>query len=211
MIPAVLHQIWIGPRPVPLDWVEPWPAMHPGWEHRLWRDEDIDRLSLVNRKAYDWYAERGMWFGAASVARVEILLRDGGVYVDIDARPLQPFTGALFLEGDVFAAYEPNVPDLPGRVANGTIGAEAGSHVLTTYRELIRRLRTLEPSWDTVGGTAFTAALLLHRRCCDLRILPARVLYPIDARGRITPGLEDAYCDHFWASTNSLYRDEAAA
>lgn len=180
--------------------------MHPEWEYHLWREEDIAGLSLRGRRAFGFYVGRGLWHGAANVARVEILAQRGGVYVDIDSRPLRPFDAAPFMEASFFAGYEPNIPSLPGRIANGTIGAEAAHPVLNTYISIIRALKRLEPSWDTTGGTGLTAAILLHRRCCSPVVLPARVLYPRDAYGNLTPGNEEPYCDHFWATTNGTYR-----
>lgn len=206
MIPHLLHHIWLGPRPVP-DWHEAWREMHPSWHQRIWREADIDALHLANRRAYDHYMSREEWSGAANVARVEILLAHGGLYVDIDSQPLQPFDAAPFMTADVFAAYEP-VATHPGRVANGTIGAVRAHPVLRSYRRAIREMECLEPSWDTTGGTALTAMLLLHRRCCDVRVLPSRVFYPRDAFGRLVPGAETSYCDHFWATTNMVLRED---
>lgn len=201
MVPTVLHHVWVGPRPVPDAWAAAWADMHPSWEQHVWRQGDIEALPELDLRAWSHYLDAGCWHGAANVARLAILLEHGGVYVDIDSRPLRTFEGALWMGAGLFAAYEPNVPDLPGRVANGCIGAEPGHPALRTYRDLVAGLTVYEPSWDTTGGTALTAALLMHRRCCDVRILPARVFYPLDARGRITPGLEDAYSDHFWSTT----------
>lgn len=205
MIPRVIHQLWFGPRPVP-DWVDAWRDV--GFEHVLWREADLP--PLVNQRSFDYYAKRGIWHGAANVARVELLLAHGGFYVDVDSRPLRSFADAPFMGVGLVAGYEPNVPDLPGRVANGTIGAEPGHPALRTYRELIADMRVFEPSWDTTGGTAFTASLLVHRRCCSIHIVPPRVFYPRDAHGRTTPGLEDPWTDHFWASTHDLYAEAVA-
>lgn len=204
MIPPVLHHIWVGPRPVPEDWIAGWRAMHPGWELRLWREPDIDALDLVNRRHWDEQLAAGCWHGASDIARVEILRAEGGVYVDVDSRPLRSFDGAPFITAGFFAAYEPT-PSLPGRIANGTIGAERGHPILDTYARLVSEMPSLAEPWDTCGGTGLTAAVLAHRQCCSPLILPARTFYATDARGREVPGPEVAYSEHFWASTNRMY------
>lgn len=204
MIPRILHHIWLGPRPVPDAWAGAWAAMHPGWEQRIWREDDLEALDMTLRKQYERKVNEGCWPGAADIARLEILKAHGGVYVDIDSRPLRTFEGADFMDADVFAAYEP-VASLPGRVANGTIGAVAGADAIDTCIWLIGRMRTLEPAWDTTGGTALTAAMLVHRRCCDVRVLPSRTFYAKDASGRMVPGQEQPFCEHFWSSTNGSY------
>jgi hypothetical protein len=209
VIPRTLHHIWFGPRPVPEAWIAAWCAMHPGWEHRLWREADLAGVPMVNRAAFEDFLARGVWHGAADIARVAILRAQGGVYVDVDSKPLRPFTGAPFMDAGFFAAYEPS-PSLPGRIANGTIGAEAGHPILATYAELVSRMECLAEPWDTTGGTGLTAAVLVHRQCCKPLVLPARTFYATDAHGRPVPGRETAYSEHFWASTNHAYPVRAA-
>ena len=102
MIPRTLHHIWFGPKDVPEDWREAWRAMHPDWEHRLWRESDMAGLPILNRKALDWFLERGVWHGAADIARVAVLLEHGGLYVDIDSKPLRSFEGAPFMASSSF-------------------------------------------------------------------------------------------------------------
>src|SRR5678816_3533579 len=98
MVPRSLHQIWLGPRPVPVNWTEQWHIKHPRWKYRLWREADIARLGLRNQAAYDLYMEAGTWYGAADVARVEILHRFGGVYLDADSEPTRSWEGAPFMD-----------------------------------------------------------------------------------------------------------------
>lgn len=204
MIDRTLHFIWVGPRPIPDHWIAAWRAMHPAWTIRVWREADLADLEMVNRAAFDAFMADGCWHGASDIARIEVLRAHGGVYVDVDSKPLRSFEGAPFMAAGFFAAYEP-APSLPGRVANGTIGAEAGHPILETYARLVSEMPDLSEPWNTCGGTGLTAAVLVHRHCCKPLVLPARTFYPTDARGRLTPGTEVAYCEHFWATTNRAY------
>lgn len=202
MIPRILHQIWVGTAPVPERWAQAWRDMHLGWEYRLWREPDIAALGLENSLAFATYMATVRPYGAADVARVEILYREGGVYVDIDSRPLRSLEGAPFMDAGFFAGYEN--PNHPGRIANGTMGAVAGHPVLRTYIDLIRDADVLEPAWDTVGGTALTRAVAMHAERDDIAILPCRTFYPHNLDGD-APGDEESYTDHFWASTLGGY------
>ena len=205
VIPTTLHHIWLGPKPVPEEWIAAWRAMHSSWKHRLWREADLATLPTVNRRHLDALLKAGVWHGAADIARYEILLAEGGVYVDVDSKPLRPFDGAPFMAASFFAGYEPT-PSLPGRVANGTIGSEKGHHALAQLVRLISEMEVVDPPWDTIGGTALTAVLSLHRHCsCRPEILPARTFYATDARGRSVAGRETPYSEHFWATTNRGY------
>jgi hypothetical protein len=43
-IPRIIHQIWLGPSPLPEQdaaYVETWKQLHPDWEHRLWTEDDL--------------------------------------------------------------------------------------------------------------------------------------------------------------------------
>jgi len=204
VIPERLHHIWVGPRPVPDEWARAWAAMHPTWEHRVWREADLAGIKMVNRALYEQLLAAGIWHGAADVARLEVLYAVGGVYVDIDSRPLRALTGAPFMAADAFAGYEP-VPSMPGRVANGTIGARPKSEVIRTAIDLVGKMRVTDPPWNTIGAPALTAAFLCHRECCDAQVLPAHTFYRQDAGGRPVAGKGPSYSEHFWSSTKRTY------
>lgn len=201
MIPRRIHHIWLGPRPVPEEWAQVWRDMHPSWEHRVWREGDIAELDIPRRDQYDAYLRDGIWHGAADLARIAILDAVGGVYVDIDSRPLRPLDDAPFMRSGFFAALEPPNPALPGRVANGTIGSEPGHPILRTYRGIVEALERFWEPWDTVGGSALTEAMRVHR----WEPLPARTFYPKAWSGKPVRGSEQPYAEHFWATTNHGY------
>ena len=208
-IPKIIHHIWLGPRPIPDQWAASWQAVNPGWEQLIWRESDLEDLPMDGIPSevagqYQRKLDDGCWHGAADIARLVILYQHGGFYVDIDSEPLRPLDEADWLEASAVAAYEP-VASIPGRIANGTMAAKPGAPVISTALQLLSQMPILDPPWDTTGGTLLTAAMLVHRRCCDVRALPARTFYPTMASGRKTPGREEPFCRHFWATTNGSY------
>ncbi|WP_238010230.1 glycosyltransferase [Dactylosporangium sp. AC04546] len=90
LIPRVFHRIWFG-GPMPgreRAFGETWLRHHPGWELRLWGDDDVP--PLVNQAAFD---AAGSWAQKADIFRYELLLAHGGVYLDTDfecVRSIEP-------------------------------------------------------------------------------------------------------------------------
>jgi len=64
--------------------------MNPDFDHRVWNDDAIDTFGLHNEALYRRFFAEGIYDGAADVARIEILYRCGGVYVDADSVALRP-------------------------------------------------------------------------------------------------------------------------
>jgi hypothetical protein len=96
-IPKKLHQVWIGFKEIP-DWCkrfgEEMQAMHPDWEYKLWRhDEIFNELYKDDPFLQNYVKEPEIYKWAFIADRVRLLLlRDfGGVYCDIDAKPIRPF------------------------------------------------------------------------------------------------------------------------
>ncbi len=84
IIPLKIHQIWIGPKPLPekFKWmIKSWQEKHPNWEYKLWTNEDLKYFKLINQEAFD---KAQNWGAKSDIFRLEILKKFGGVYVDID-------------------------------------------------------------------------------------------------------------------------------
>ncbi len=99
---------------------ESWRRHHPDWEMRLWTEESLPG-DLSRKEAYERLrkpAER------ADIIRLEVLLRNGGVYVDTDMecqRSIEPL-----LDGVEFCTAAIK----PGRVSNTVIGSTPGHPIL---------------------------------------------------------------------------------
>jgi mannosyltransferase OCH1-like enzyme len=91
-IPKVIHRIWLGTQ-MPAweaELGERWRAMHPGWRVRTWRDWEIP--ALRHQLRFDRASSPA---AKADIARLELLYRYGGIYVDTDVEPLRPFDDLL--------------------------------------------------------------------------------------------------------------------
>jgi hypothetical protein len=100
-IPKKIHQVWIGFKEIP-DWCqkfgEEMEAMHPDWEYKLWTHDEIFNQQYKDDpflQSYLTNPELYKWAFIADRVRL-LLLRDfGGVYCDLDAKPVRSFDEIL--------------------------------------------------------------------------------------------------------------------
>lgn len=93
-IPRKIHQIWVGPNPIPNE-VEPYcektRSMNPDFAYELHGNE------LLTRYESDPYVRHMVnngekWAFIVDRLRVLLLRDEGGFYIDSDARPIQPIS-----------------------------------------------------------------------------------------------------------------------
>jgi len=150
VIPRVFHRIWLGPEPMPEEYVrlgETWKRNHRDWEHHLWAETNLptdlrpEVYELLRRPA-----ER------ADILRLELLHRLGGVYVDADMESLKPIDPLL----DGVACFLGGLDS--GRVSNAVIGAVPDHPLLARAIAELRPRATFGPV-DREG----TGPLLIER------------------------------------------------
>lgn len=174
-----------------------WRALNPDFAYPLWDASEIDRFGLRNRSVYDRYLREGILDGAADVARVEILHRFGGIYVDADSEAVRPLKDADWLDARFFAVAEPG--DDEPIVSNAFMGSEPGHPVLDAYVDEIAGVADLRPMWRLTGPGALTE-VLRSRRDEGVVILPASVFFSTTLDGEPVPG-GGTYGRHFWSTT----------
>jgi hypothetical protein len=108
-IPRIIHQTHADAReslPFILEEnVRRIKELNPGWEHRLYDDEDITEFieSTYGSRVLDYYQRLNVKYGAAraDLFRYLLLYRHGGVYLDIKASLEKPLDNVL-LPDDVY-------------------------------------------------------------------------------------------------------------
>lgn len=99
-IPKIIHQIWIGNSPMPnhcVEFTKQMKELNPDYEYHLWGNEIFDEIYKddIFLKYYRTNPEVFKWAFIADRIRL-LLLRDyGGIYVDVDAKPIQSFDVVL--------------------------------------------------------------------------------------------------------------------
>jgi len=72
-IPKIVHLIWIGKKQRPntlTSWTINFVKSYPNWKVKIWDDNDIEKLNLLNIK---YYNKIPAMCGKADIARYEIL------------------------------------------------------------------------------------------------------------------------------------------
>lgn len=83
MIPKILHQIWVGPHPIPpkfKEYSKTWQNLHPDWKYKLWTENNI-KFPIINQKYYNQAKTRSEQKDHIMLDR---LYKYGGLYVDFD-------------------------------------------------------------------------------------------------------------------------------
>jgi mannosyltransferase OCH1-like enzyme len=165
-IPKRLSFIWLNfqnrghdatPPPKYRKQIRRWIQLHPSWTIRLWNDtkarEFLQKGS--DRELENAFLKADPPILAADMLRVAILEREGGVYVDLDARCLKAI--------DPLIAPDPETPDLVlldtylSWFRNNWFMAATPNHpFMTAYlREMLRRLK-----WVVNGQKSHLGPLL---------------------------------------------------
>lgn len=144
---------------------ETWAEHHPGWKMRLWTEENLPK----NLRRTEVYERLRVPAERADILRLEVLWREGGVYLDTDfecLRSIEPLIEGL----DFFAAYLK-----PGRTNNAVIGAVAGHAILD------RALDELKPrevyGYDKAAAGPFFFDTLL-KDYPDIKLFEPALFYP---------------------------------
>jgi len=205
VIPKTIHTVWIGDDSQRPDaCIASWARMNPGWQVKLWGNEDLASYGWVNARHMRTMAERGQLCGVADLMRLEILYNEGGFAVDADSSCRRPLADWLF-QVEAFACWE-NELARPGLIANGYMAAAAENPFIGQMILDLQATEVLEPgmAWQVVGPLFLTKA---HRRhqYSGLTIWPSHFFMPRHFTGMAYEGPGPVFADQAWASTLGGY------
>lgn len=198
LIPKIMHHIWVGP-PMPDHLAEncrAWAQMHPDWDMKLWTEREIDDLSLQNRALYD-QADRLVPRDAvgqfrADIVRYELLMFFGGVYTDVDTRPLQRIEPALTGRRE-FAAREDR--NWVGNTYLGAVPEHPIMHALVAYMPRnVQQFRGRRP--NKLSGPQYLTPIWLLQ---NGYVAPTAQWYPYSYTDVKRQTVPDKFGDHVYA------------
>lgn len=204
MIPRVLHAWWGGP-PMPSHLaahLDTWQEMHPDWEVRVWTPESTPHLR--NQDLFDhpekFSPASNPWQWRSDLSRYEILYDIGGVYVDCDLEPLKRIDPLVEGVESVIAREDSRF------INNAFMGSAPGSRFLASILGGLRASVESQPQSRVNRQIGAHYLTRVARRHPELRVLPARLIYPehwsdLDALNQEPP--EDAYTRHHWWNKQS--------
>lgn len=202
-MPRILHTIWVGSdepeylRRHALRWLE----LHPGWEWRHWCDAAIGGFGLRYRELYDNRekfspkSNDGQW--KSNIARLEILHRFGGVYLDADMEPRKTVPG-LEESSMLWAGWE--TQDV--HVNNAFLACPPGHPAVTEILDGLEQSVLSQPKSRSNRQTGGHHITPIVRDRDDVVVLDQRLVYPYrwDELERGGEPFEDALMVHHWAN-----------
>mgnify|MGYP003948622681 FL=1 len=205
-IPKIIHQIWIGPNPCPINMMNTWKEKHPDFEYILWNEEELRKRNM-EFKCQKRINEIEEWCGKADIMRLEILCKYGGIYIDADSICIEPINN-LLINYKAFATYE-NEATRKGLVANGNM-AFPKEHQLCKdminhiYNNKVSNKDTGKRAWMNTGPLLLTN-FLNNKTYEDFTILPSYYFLPQHPSGTNYNGHGKVYAYQEWGSTKMNY------
>ena len=207
-IPKILHQIWIGPKPAPINLMNSWKEKHPDFEYILWTETEIQNRNLT-LSCIDKINMIPEINGKADIIRWEILYAYGGYFVDADSICIEPFDD-YFSGVPAFATFE-NENIRAGLIATGTMGF-VPNHPLCA--DIINWIRDDDPqtqkiimetrAWYSVGPGLLTR-MLDTGKYKDVVIYPSHCFLPIHFMGLTYEGHKKVYGYQEWGTAKQSY------
>ncbi len=124
VIPRVIHTFWFSGDKLPKVYercLDSWKRYAPDFEIKIW---DLDSFEPQSCLFFDQAIEDKNWAFASDYARVDVLRRYGGVYMDLDVEMIRPIDDLLY--NDAYMSFES-----PGRIECGSgMGACKGNRII---------------------------------------------------------------------------------
>ena len=211
MIPKIIHYCWVGGNPLPKSaqkCIKSWKKYCPDYEIIEWNESNYDfRQNQYMKEAY----EAKKWGFVPDYARLDIVYRYGGIYLDTDVELVKPLDDLLQYKG--FAGFES-----PRFVALGLgFGAEAGNRtikkLMDSYEDLhfIKEDGTLKltPSPELNTNVLTAEGLLLNNTAQtvgELSVFPTEYFCPKSFETGYITLTENTYSVHHY---DSLWYNDA--
>ena len=203
MIPRTIHQIWIGPRPLPevyRRYRQTWAEQHPGWNFYYWDNRAVRELQVSRSGLLDQVRTESE---RSDLLRYEILYRFGGVYVDADFECLRSIS-KLAEPHTFFLACDKT----PQYLNTGLLGVVPRHPFLAAVLASLPGHLAQCQSRDVTAANSTTGTWFFGRlvkRCKPhLHVFPAHVFYPYlwDELHRRNEDFHvtspDSYAVHHW-------------
>lgn len=215
MIPKIIHYCWFGDNSIPekyQKYIDSWKKYCPDYEIRLWNEENYDFTR--NQYAYEAYNSK-QWAFVSDYARLDIIYKYGGIYLDTDVELIKPID-ELVNEGGFICFQNPI------EVTTGLgFGAEAGNSCIKAMLDIYNDRKFINedgsfnripcPAANTVG--LLDLGLKIDNPWCKdiqylkgIRVLPEDYFNPLN-RDKLTLHIthNTVAIHHYAASWNTKF------
>lgn len=128
-IPKTIHTFWFSDNPLPQKYkecLESWRLFCPDYEIRIWNLSSYDAGDC----RFFWEAiDAEKWAFASDFARVDVIYRFGGIYMDLDVELIKPLDDLLY--NDAYMSFE----SLDRVECGSGLGATPHNHILGEIRD----------------------------------------------------------------------------
>lgn len=213
-IPKIIHQIWIGPKKIPYNWInsfrQDFMNKYPGWKYYLWTEKEIQNLNLKNKEQY--YNEKS-YNGKSDILRYELMSKFGGIYIDADSQWLGLNLNDLIEKTNYtgfFAAKE--CEKCKDSLASGVVGSSINNPITNYLIKMINQnyLKCSKyPAYQTIGPYLLDQVLYDF----NITIFPYYYFYPIYWAGKKSYNMSveeqkkkfpNSYMTQYGYTTNNL-------
>jgi mannosyltransferase OCH1-like enzyme len=143
-VEKIIHQIWIGDKEMPIrekEYVSQVKDMNPDFTQMLWYDDNIPEMPTEINDLYHKFKNAGKLIFCADILRHVVVNKYGGIYCDVDFKPLQPLSVYELENYDMLLHHGGN-EDLT--VSNSLFGFSANNELSNYIVESITK--------DRIGG-----------------------------------------------------------
>ena len=205
-IPKIIHQLWIGPRPMPSKFMDTWKEKHPDFEYIRWTEEELLKQRIIF-ECLTPIRRMSEINGKADIIRWELLYHFGGIFIDADSICIERLDDQ-FLSKPSFAGFE-NETARNGLVATGTMGFPPKHPLCRAAIDWILNNDTCPETtnlkaWFTVGPVLLTR-LLDTGKYSDFAVYPSYTFLPYHFTGLKYEGHKKVYAYQEWGSTKQNY------
>ncbi len=210
-IPKIMSHIWIGPKPMPEEWMQTWKDQHPDWDYCLYDHDFLRAYPFRTRKLINEYYWRGEYAGVQDLMRYEILFEFGGFMADADAICKHPID-ELVEDASIYTVYDRAVEE--GRGVSPFLASNPGHPLLA---KVIDTLCELEP-WELrkpfhSTGNLFLMKLINAEKDPNLVIWPSHYFIPWHHSDpdNVYTGPDTIYAEQKWGSATYAYNSKEVA
>ncbi len=204
-ISKVMHVVWIGDESKRPDRnIRTWAALNPGYELRLWGNEEVRTHTWFLTDLINQWGRREI-NGAADIVRWEILFRYGGLAFDADSACVRPLEDWL-LEPDGFAVWENEILR-PGLMATGAMGF-APNHFLvgSILKDIAADPQPFSgKAWQKLGPQRLTDTVR-RMNFVNMTVYPSHYFLPRHHTGLEYTGSGHVFATQDWGSTFRSYQ-----
>lgn len=142
-IQKVIHSFWFSGEKKPIEYqrcIDSWKRICPDYEVKEWNLNNYD----YSKNSFMEQAVRyRKWAFAADVARLEVVYREGGIYMDMDVELLKPLDALL--KNQAFFTFETN-----NDIDLAMFGADSGNELLGKLLKFYENVQ-FDGTFDTMN------------------------------------------------------------